>query len=436
MSGPGGYANSNRLSSSEKNDNGDYDNNNNNDNDLTENLLAASSSAAAKDSSSGGAAKHVESVSIDNDPYGLHHQLQHQDGQQQIGGGGPDTYRITVGDVDGGESGGEKQPDRFRDAGAGALFLIHLMVVVALAAKGVSSLTFQAPRFNGTDTLHLGGVFLIFLVACLASLILTALLVALLTRFAETLVQVALYVVVGSNLLLCAVFLSQQYWLGLLLAGILLLATGCYARSIRRRLPLCSAILSTAMSAIQTNVGVVVLAYGTIFALCLYSILWLLAGIGIYVGSGPSICNDDGSSCRYHLHALIAVTLLMCYAWTARVLTNVLHVTVSGVVATWWFAPDDASGNGYLWSPALHDSLARACTYSFGSVCLASLLTSIVQFAYHVVRSVNRYSSLHSRASLVFCVAQCLLGCLERLVVYFHRYALVYVAGTSIICCA
>jgi hypothetical protein len=119
----------------------------------------------------------------------------------------------------------------------------------------------------------------------------------------------------------------------------------------------------------------------------------------------------------------VAALFLLSYLWTTNVLSNMVHATVAGVVGTWWFVPDQASGTC---SPAIADSFARASTYSFGSICLGSLVTAIVQLVYRLVRAA-RGSRRSSASSFLFCVLECILSFLERIVRYFNKYAMVYI---------
>jgi len=99
---------------------------------------------------------------------------------------------------------------------------------------------------------------------------------------------------------------------------------------------------------------------------------------------------------------------------------NVLHVTVSGVIGTWWFQPQEAQS---AFSPAIMDSLSRATSYSFGSICFGSLLVALIQAIEQLVHSMRQ----QGRNSLVLCIMECLLNFLQRVGRYFNKWAFVYV---------
>jgi hypothetical protein len=97
-----------------------------------------------------------------------------------------------------------------------------------------------------------------------------------------------------------------------------------------------------------------------------------------------------------------------------------MQVTTAGTVATWWFVPDEASS---WWSPAMKDSLFRAVTYSFGSICFGSFLVAIVQ----ALRALEHYTRDSNDYQFLSCIIQCILGCIESILEYLNRWAYVYV---------
>ncbi|KAG0048800.1 putative choline transporter, neither null mutation nor overexpression affects choline transport [Gryganskiella cystojenkinii] len=71
------------------------------------------------------------------------------------------------------------------------------------------------------------------------------------------------------------------------------------------------------------------------------------------------------------LHICLHIVAYFSFYWLSQVLTNFVHVTVSGVFATHYFK----SGSG---SPT-SGSLKRACTTSFGTICFGGLIYAIIQ---------------------------------------------------------
>ena len=160
-----------------------------------------------------------------------------------------------------------------------------------------------------------------------------------------------------------------------------------------------------------------VVAISLMLAVVVWSMLWLLAYLGVYV----RYATCESGECTSHVNGGVILLFLTSFFWTGQVLKNVLHVVVAGVVGTWFFDPQDASA---FFSPAVHDSLVRATSYSFGSICLGSLATALLQVSNYVIREARR----NNRCSpMLMCVLECLVDFLERLVAYFNQYAYVYI---------
>jgi hypothetical protein len=112
--------------------------------------------------------------------------------------------------------------------------------------------------------------------------------------------------------------------------------------------------------------------------------------------------------------------LLVSFYWVHQVLTNTVQTTVAGMVGTWWFVPGEASS---CWSSAIQDSFGRATTYSFGSICLGSLIVAVVQ----ALRAISRMARENEDAQLLVCIVDCILGCIQDILEYLNKWAYVYV---------
>jgi hypothetical protein len=116
-------------------------------------------------------------------------------------------------------------------------------------------------------------------------------------------------------------------------------------------------------------------------------------------------------------------------------LSNTVQTTVAGTIGTWWFVPHEANA---CWSSAVGDSFGRASTYSFGSICLGSLIVAVVQ----ALRTIAHMSRDNRDAQLLVCIIDCILGCIQDILEYLNKWAYVYVglygfgyieAGTNVI---
>ncbi|KAG0325398.1 putative choline transporter, neither null mutation nor overexpression affects choline transport [Podila humilis] len=129
-----------------------------------------------------------------------------------------------------------------------------------------------------------------------------------------------------------------------------------------------SAILLKEVTAISKRTPAVFLVsfIGLFFQiLCNIHILVVITGIRQMVAS------NDSSSTASKLHALLHTLAYFSFYWLSQVLTNIVHVTLSGVFATDYFQTGSPS-------PTM-SSLKRACTTSFGTICFGGLIYAIVQ---------------------------------------------------------
>ena len=105
-----------------------------------------------------------------------------------------------------------------------------------------------------------------------------------------------------------------------------------------------------------------------------------------------------------------------------------MHVTIAGVVGTWWFAPQDASS---MFSPAIQDSFRRSTTYSFGSMCMGSLLVAIIQLLQQLAHQLRRNDHLRgcggTGGTILLCIVECLLYYIQNIAAYFNHWAFIYV---------
>ena len=120
---------------------------------------------------------------------------------------------------------------------------------------------------------------------------------------------------------------------------------------------------------------------------------------------------------------MLNVYLLLSFYWVVQVIKNVVHVTVAGTVATWYFYEDIPH------NPTLK-SFKRATTYSFGSICLGSLIVAALQTLRTLFRMFARKNAGSGNwvmAILALVAASC-IACIERLIRYFNKYAFTQVA--------
>ncbi|KAF3921734.1 hypothetical protein ABW21_db0208473 [Orbilia brochopaga] len=168
--------------------------------------------------------------------------------------------------------------------------------------------------------------------------------------------------------------------------------------------------------------GLVALAFSAWFSVTL---------VGIYVRWTPNSSNancKEGGCSNGKVYGLVAFSVFAAF-WTSEIIKNVMHVTVSGVYGGWYFSAGGSSAN----APPRHPTLGafrRAMTYSFGSICLGSLIVSIIQMLRQAasVASNDAAQSGDILQCVVFCIASCILSIIEWAVEFLNEYAYSYIA--------
>ena len=176
----------------------------------------------------------------------------------------------------------------------------------------------------------------------------------------------------------------------------------------RQRIDFSVALLSTVAQLIQEYPAMLLLA----LAAWLLQLLWLLLWSAAF--SFTALQSQQ---------AAVLFLLLLSFLWTAQLIKAVLHCSIAGTVAAWYFLSPNVPRE-----PTAR-ALRRALTTSFGSLCLGALVASSLKalragtrlaFASHAGRG--------GAAELVRSCVLCLLGFLDVLVRFFNEYAYTQVA--------
>lgn len=225
----------------------------------------------------------------------------------------------------------------------------------------------------------------------------------------------------------------------LVVGGILVLGVLYYVRLVWPIVPFAAVNLKVASIGINSNTGTHLWAFFSCKLGLLWILYWLYATGGIMFYLDDQCCESKGNDCTNFDpktsqdidddcgQGKIFLLLLICGYWTNQVIMNTVEVTVAGVMATWCFDKEAASG---CCSPAVASSLYRSATYSFGSICLGSLLQGIVQGLRKIIPDHrSRRSTEHDQlcCGLCYCVLECFGRVLEDVLDYFHQWAYVFV---------
>lgn len=256
--------------------------------------------------------------------------------------------------------------------------------------------------------------------------------------------QISIYVAIVTNVVMTLVFLLSGTILPAIATGLGAIFTFIYARAIWPRIPLAAANLKTAITAIQSQLGVAFLGIASIPLYMMWFAVWVYFFVSSlstpfmqgqvestkmvhssgYKGDGDYEITFNES--RSPLWYFLVFMMILSFYWTSQVIGNTIQSTVAGTIGTFWFVPEEAVG---CCSSGLTSSLFRSLTYSFGSICMGSLLVAIIQALRAMVRQAEETArnNRDGAGALILCLAQCLLSMLEAVAEYFNKWAFIYV---------
>jgi hypothetical protein len=221
-----------------------------------------------------------------------------------------------------------------------------------------------------------------------------------------------------------------------------------YIYSIQNRIPFAVAMLNTVNRVLDLWKGQMIgLALAAMIVQAAWFLVWLIAAVAIFYSmkiefeNGRPVSAADGAGATKKVvtfpFVMALFAMLLVFFWTASVIRNVLHTTIAGVTATWYFLCDHsgrimnhAAGGAQASSP-VGGALRRACTTSFGSIVLASFVTAVVKairWTFHLVSKWLMSEETSCIAVACVCVIECMLRCIETLVEWVNDYALSFVA--------
>jgi hypothetical protein len=336
---------------------------------------------------------------------------------KEAGGAGTDA------DADAGAAGnwerGEVQDGGCRDVIFGVLFYAMVIVIgIVAGTRGFPALKASKDTDNEPPH-HYEGVLYYLSSTCAVAVGVAGLALLALAHCTANIITASIIfgIVVSLALAINCIFLGNI--LGVIIGFLGFLLGLCYFCLVQSRIPFATANLQTGVAATKANAGVFLAAYFFVALNIAWIFLWTVAFFGIM--EGDKHCQDG--KCHIQINGFVIFLFILSIFWVEAVFTNCVHVTVAGVVGTWWFAPDDAKT---CCSPAVRGSLVRTLTTSFGSVCFGSLLIALIQALKALVEQLRRESD-NGAEDCCLCLLECCLSCVENIAEYFNKYAFVYV---------
>lgn len=296
-------------------------------------------------------------------------------------------------------------------------FIVCGIVALVYASRG-SNAPLASIGINPTPA----AIFVVLISICI-SLLLAFTVYWLLMHYPEQVIEPTMWIF-GVVLLVCLVVsIVLLSWRSAILFSIALLLYGLFFYLSYSSLPFASAMLR-ASAYVMREWPLQLLAFSGF--LMIVQLLWLL----LWVVFAVSILGQLFSARNVGFWFMLLL-LLTVYYWTAQLVAQMGHVTVSGVMSVWYWHPTSsisATIPAAVESPPPSPLLPcwrRALTTSFGTICLASLIVSIVNAISATIRLLIRDSGIGWCAT---CLVDTIVNTLESLVEWMNAYALCYVA--------
>ena len=266
---------------------------------------------------------------------------------------------------------GEIQPSEYRDKWFALAFLLHLVAVIvtavafapsaALSAMGEDNnssianeeYSSDADDLYGGDNKYSGAAsdteeappkefwIAVGLIAMFAAPALSLAALSVMNRNPVGLIKCSILF----SIVLCgissALFMAVSPLVGVMYA-VFAVCLFWYYRRVQSRIPYAACNLKAGILVLKTNLGLGLVAIGSMVCLVAYSFLWSLGFMGTMMQQGVMIddsaysstnSQDQGSDISA-LGGFIGFLFLLSFYWTHQVFQNIVRTTVSGVVGT------------------------------------------------------------------------------------------------------
>jgi hypothetical protein len=304
------------------------------------------------------------------------------------------------------------------------LFFTFLWAIqfIGVSIVGLYALSKDASDFETSDitqTTHSGGTYGTILVNLAVAGLLSIFWLIITRSHPKAMIWLGLLFGIAVSIASLIAAIAVGSVAGIIFGAIFLVINVIFVISVRSRIPFSAAILTVAIESTRVYPSVYVwVVFGIILQIAFSFLFFVTAGPIIYsLNNKMNVSNNV----IYFVYFLLALS----YYWTAEVIVNLIHVTVAGIAGSWYFLyPQGAPSN------VSTSSFRRASTYSFGSICMGSLIVAAIR-TIRLVLSYLRGMAARENNLIVVCIVcciQCIFAMIESIVRYINQYAYVYIA--------
>ena len=321
---------------------------------------------------------------------------------------------------------GEKQQRSCKDVMYAVLFVLQMVAVLVVGLKfGPEALVETEEELGPTEGLAdddiavAGGgapqdakvvlaYWNIIKMACTCgafAMIVSAMALAFMMAMSRRLVYVALVLSIGVSFAWGTIGIGISPNSFVPVSGIIaLMLTVGYMFVVWDRIPFASANLTTALTGVRDNLGLVGIAFFFQFVALGASIYYSFTFVGLHdaMYNGNLMISDN-------MKVAVDFLLFVSYYWTYQVLRHIVMVAVAGTIGSWWFKKESA----------LKETFLRAIVFNFGSICYGSLYVGVVQF----LRQITEGMRPHHEESSLMCLYEFSLFFQEKLVAFVDSLA-------------
>ncbi|KFH69154.1 hypothetical protein MVEG_05955 [Podila verticillata NRRL 6337] len=319
---------------------------------------------------------------------------------------------------------------KYNDCWAFFLFIAQLAAFVVLSYFAIHQIAqnrngygspYNPPRqgFHSTSIFFAKGGLITMLIAIITGAVISVLYFMLTQAFPRQIIKVTFALSIIAYLAVAVYYFVRELWMPAifgLIFGLLYASMWWFWRS---RIPFAAEMLLTVTNISKQYPATFILAFLGLFVQIAYSVYFMTVISGCY----EMYYDQVNRTTPGKLKALI-VFCFFSFFWTSQVIKNIIHVTISGVFATYYFMA--GSSQGMAKSPTLA-SFKRACTTSIGSICLGSLIIAFIQTLRALVQ-MFRSNGDNGILAFVACLIDCFLSCIQGIAEYVNKYAFSEVA--------